>query len=52
MVNWFKFSSPKAFYPIAGKLIPWLGVTAAALSLAGVCEGCFLAPADARQGEG
>ena len=52
MVNWFKFSSPKAFYPIAGKLIPWLGVTAAALSLAGVCVGFFLAPTDAQQGEG
>src|SRR3546814_12095841 len=52
MVNWFKFSSPKAFYPIAGKLIPWLGVTAAALSLAGVCVGFFLAPTDAQPGEG
>lgn len=52
MVNWFKFSSPKAFYPLAGKLVPWLGVTAAALSLAGVYVGFFLAPTDAQQGEG
>ncbi|MDF8361273.1 heme ABC transporter permease CcmC [Achromobacter anxifer] len=52
MVNWFKFSSPKAFYPLAGKLVPWLGVTAAVLSFAGVYVGFFLAPTDAQQGEG
>lgn len=52
MVNWFKLSSPKTFYPLAGKLIPWLSVTAVALSFTGIYVGFYLAPTDAQQGEG
>lgn len=40
-INWFKFASPAAFYPIAGRLIPWFGYTAAALVLIGLYWGFF-----------
>ena len=34
-VNWFKYSSPASFYPLAGKLRPWfLGAAAILLPLA------------------
>src|SRR3546814_452257 len=52
MINWFKYSSPKMFYPLAGKLIPWFGVAAAILSIIGVYVGFFMAPTDSQQGEG
>src|SRR3546814_12999673 len=52
MINWFKYSSPKAFYPLAGKLIPWFGTAAALLTVAGLSVGFFMAPTDAQQGEG
>ncbi|AWB33991.1 heme ABC transporter permease [Orrella marina] len=52
MINWFKFSSPKTFYPFAGKLIPWLAAMATMLAIAGMYVGFFVAPTDAQQGEG
>ncbi len=52
MINWFKYSSPKTFYPLAGKLIPWFGAAAAILAISGLYIGFFLAPTDAQQGEG
>ncbi|MCQ9617342.1 heme ABC transporter permease CcmC [Paenalcaligenes niemegkensis] len=52
MINWFKYSSPKMFYPLAGKLIPWFGVAAAILAIIGAYVGFFMAPTDAQQGEG
>lgn len=52
MINWFKYSSPKMFYPLAGKLIPWFGVAAAILAIIGMYVGFFMAPTDAQQGEG
>src|SRR5690606_14941733 len=52
MINWFKFSSPKTFYPLAGKLIPWLAAMATMLAIAGMYVGFFVAPTDAQQGEG
>ena len=33
--NWFKYSSPSAFYPVAGALVPWFLVAAALLACAG-----------------
>jgi heme exporter protein C len=50
-VNWFRYASPQAFYPIAGALIPWFGAAAAVLCAAGLYIGFFVAPTDAQQGE-
>ncbi len=52
MINWFKYSSPKMFYPLAGKLIPWFAAAAAILAIIGMYVGFFLAPTDFQQGEG
>lgn len=50
-VNWFKYSSPASFYPLAGRLIPWFAVAAIVLALAGLYIGFFAAPTDYQQGE-
>lgn len=50
-INWYKYASPAAFYPVAGKLIPWFAVPAAILFLVGLYVGFFLAPVDAQQGD-
>ena len=52
LVNWFRFSSPVNFYPVAGKLIPWFWILAALFGAAGLWLGFFVAPTDAQQGEG
>jgi heme exporter protein C len=52
MINWFKYSSPATFYPLAGKMIPWFVAAAAAFGIAGLYVGFFMAPTDAQQGEG
>lgn len=46
-----KFSSPKNFYTMSGKLIPWLGWTCLILMLVGLYQGFFVAPTDYQQGE-
>jgi heme exporter protein C len=50
-INWFKYSAPTAFYPLAGKLIPWFAAFSAILFAAGLYIGFVVAPADAQQGE-
>jgi heme exporter protein C len=50
-VNWFKYASPQAFYPLAGAMIPWFAWTAAALFALGLTIGLFVAPTDHQQGE-
>jgi heme exporter protein C len=50
-LNWFKFSSPATFYPLAGAMIPWFAIAAAALTVAGLYVGLVLAPTDFQQGE-
>jgi len=52
LVNWFKFSSPATFYPLAGKLIPFFWVLAIIFGIAGLWISFFVAPADAVQGQG
>ena len=47
----FKFASPKSFFLLAGKLIPWFGAAAAVLGAIGLYIGLFLAPTDHQQGE-
>lgn len=49
--NWFKYASPPAFYPIAGRVAPWFFVAAGLLAAAGLYIGFFVAPTDAQQGE-
>jgi heme exporter protein C len=50
-VNWSKYSAPMAFYPLAGRLIPWFAVVAVALMGVGLYMGFFVAPTDFQQGE-
>jgi heme exporter protein C len=44
-VNWFKYASPAAFYPIAGRSIPWFAGIAVVLVLGSLLWG-FLGTAD------
>jgi heme exporter protein C len=50
-MNLFQYSSPPAFYPLAGKLAPWFGWAAVLLAAAGLWIGFGLAPTDFQQGE-
>jgi heme exporter protein C len=50
-LNLFKYSSPAAFYPVAGKMIPWFYGLAAILTVIGLYISFFVAPTDATQGE-
>ena len=47
----FRFAAPQAFFPIAGKLVPWFSILAGMLALAGLYIAFFVAPTDATQGE-
>ncbi len=47
-----QLASPPHFYRIAGYLIPWFGVAALILIVAGTYGGLVLAPADYQQGDG
>ena len=51
MANWYRFSSPQTFYPLAGKMVPWFAGAAVILTLLGLYIGFFVAPTDAQQGE-
>lgn len=48
---WLYFSSPKTFYPLAGKLVPVFTVLAIALTGVGMYMGFFVAPTDYKQGD-
>ena len=47
----FRYAAPQAFFPLAGKLIPWFSVLAGVLAIAGLYVAFFAAPTDAHQGE-
>jgi len=47
----YKYASPTAFYPLAGKMIPWFAIPAALLFVAGLYVGFFIAPTDFQQGD-
>ena len=50
-INWLKYSSPTTFYPLAGRMIPWLaGITVILLAI-GLYLSFFVAPSDYQQGE-
>ena len=50
-INWFRYSSPQAFFPLAGRLAPWFGAAAVLFIAAGLYIGFFVAPTDHQQGE-
>ena len=47
----FRYAAPAAFYPLAGRLVPWCAGVAALLTLWGLYLGFFVAPTDAQQGD-
>ena len=51
-MNWFKFSSPATFYPLAGRMASWFGWISAVLIAVGLYMSFFVAPTDYKQGEG
>lgn len=50
-INWFKYSTPQAFYPLAGRMIPWFAGIAAIFAVAGLYVSLAIAPTDFQQGE-
>ena len=50
-MNWFKYSSPQTFYPLAGRMLRWFMGSAVMLALIGLYIGFFVAPTDFQQGE-
>ena len=50
-IAWYYFSSPKNFYPLAGRLIPWFWAAAIVLTVIGLYLGLVVAPTDYKQGE-
>ncbi|GAA5184474.1 heme ABC transporter permease CcmC [Niveibacterium umoris] len=52
LINWFHYSSPATFYPLAGKMVPWFTALAVIFCVAGLWIGFFVAPTDFQQGEG
>ena len=50
-MNWFKYSSPQTFYPLAGKMVPLFFALAVLLAVPGLYLSFFVAPTDAQQGE-
>jgi heme exporter protein C len=50
-MNWYRYSSPASFYPLAGKMIPWFAWAAAVLAAGGLYIGLSIAPTDFQQGD-
>jgi heme exporter protein C len=50
-INWYKYSSPQAFHPLAGRMIPWFAAAAVGLIAVGLYVGFFIAPTDVTQGD-
>ncbi len=51
-MNLYRYASPATFYPLAGRLVPWFALLAAAFTAAGLYISFFVAPTDFQQGEG
>jgi heme exporter protein C len=51
LINWYRFSSPVSFYPLAGSLSYAFGVLAALFAGIGLVVALFVAPTDATQGD-
>ena len=52
LINWFKYSSPATYYPLAGRLAPLFWFTAIVLIAVGLYMSFFVAPVDYKQGDG
>jgi heme exporter protein C len=50
-IKWFKYSSPQALDPLAGRLVPWFAGVAILLMGVGLYLGLLLAPTDFQQGD-
>ncbi|MGQ0656559.1 MAG: heme ABC transporter permease CcmC [Chromatiales bacterium] len=50
-INWVRYAAPNAFYPLAGRMIPWFASLAAIFAAAGLYAAFFIAPTDQQQGE-
>jgi len=48
---WLQLSSPKTFYPVAGRLIPWFWIATAGFAIVGLYYSFFVAPTDYQQSE-
>jgi heme exporter protein C len=46
-----RFAAPQAFYPVAGRLVPWFVAVAIVLGAAGLAIGFLFAPTDRQQGD-
>jgi heme exporter protein C len=51
LINWYRFSSPVSFYPLAGSVAHAFGVLAALFAGAGLFVALVVAPTDATQGD-
>ena len=51
LINWYRFSSPVSFYPLAGTTSHVFGVLAALFAGAGLFVALYAAPTDATQGD-
>lgn len=49
--RWRRYAAPQAFFPLAGRLVPWLLGASLLLGAAGLIIGLGLAPTDFQQGE-
>lgn len=49
--RWLRFAAPQAFYPLAGKAVPWCAAIAVVLTAIGLWLGFVVAPTDRQQGE-
>ena len=52
LINWFRFSSPATFYPLARKIAVVSGIIAVLLIAYGLYMSFFVAPTDYKQGDG
>jgi heme exporter protein C len=50
-INWFKYSTPQTFYPLAGCMIPWFAWLAIIFAVVGLYISFAIAPTDFQQGE-
>ncbi len=50
-MNWSKYSAPLAFYPLAGKMVPWFSALAILAMAVGLYIGLLVAPTDFQQGD-
>jgi len=50
-INWFHYAAPQRFHALAGLAVPWFGVLAVVLGIAGLGVGLLIAPTDHQQGD-